>query len=171
MISSISYYYYLLLSYYFIHCGCKFSSNHAPKFLSQILSPKVGIPLHFLRVPCTVHMGKKAKSVFSECHVGDLNSVNKCWPLFTFPFVSDAWGRTPVGASLETMLIFRVKFPCFSFISGCRVLWKHLQWTRPRCLGTFTTNCWATRWKMSSSNASCQNASQPRDSLISTTLR
>lgn len=56
-------------------------------------------------------------------------------------------------------------------VLGCRVPWRHLRWMRPRSQATSTTNCWATRWKTSSSSASCLSASLPRACPTSTTLR
>lgn len=55
--------------------------------------------------------------------------------------------------------------------AGCRAPSRHLQWTRPQCLATFTTNCWVTRWRMSQSSASCQSVSLPPACPTSITLR
>lgn len=59
---------------------------------------------------------------------------------------------------------------CF-VAAGCRAPWRHLQWTRPLCLATSTTNCWVTRWRMSRSNASCRSVLLPPACLTSITLR
>ena len=55
--------------------------------------------------------------------------------------------------------------------AGCRLLWRRLRWTRRRCRVTSITNCWVTRWRMSSSNASCRNASARQACPNSTTHR
>lgn len=56
-------------------------------------------------------------------------------------------------------------------LPGCKVPWRHSPWTRRLCLATFTTSCWATRWKTWSSSVSCPSASPPRACRISTTRR